>query len=159
MGLGDDGFTIALRVARLDGSATRQVLSGERFHGFSAPRFSPDGKQILVVAIGGPTTDQQGYPTTPRSESPLQRLLGLFQLPVAEAHGTGEDLWIVNTDGTGLRRLTAIAEDGARAVFSPDGRQIVVLAGGGMYLMESNGDHLRQIAPFGAYGGLDWGRR
>jgi len=52
--LSEDGYTMALNIAAPDGSASRQINDGKDFQGFYAPRFSPDGKQIIVAAIGGP---------------------------------------------------------------------------------------------------------
>lgn len=77
-------------------------------------------------------------------------------LPIAAAHGLPWDLWTVNTDGTGLRRLTTLYEDLPMAVFSPDGKQLAVMALGGIYLMDADGSRLRRIDPVGDHGGLDW---
>ena len=77
---------------------------------------------------------------------------------MAEAHGALAGLWVVRVDGTGLRRLTTLREDSPMAVFSPDGVRIVLLAGGGMYMLNADGSDLRTIDPTGDHGGLDWGR-
>jgi tricorn protease-like protein len=75
---------------------------------------------------------------------------------VAEAHGAPWDLWLVNVDGTGLRRLPHMREDTPMAVFAPDGRQIVMIGAGGIYLIDADGQHPRLIDPLGDHGGLDW---
>ena len=59
------------------------MVTADAFSDFSAPRFSPDGKQILFVAIGGPPIDGLGNPIAQREPSPLDTLLGLFAPPVA----------------------------------------------------------------------------
>src|SRR5215213_1806469 len=153
-----DGARRELRVAALDGSGTRSLIKGMSFDAVVAPRFSPDGKQILFGAAGGPATDGQGHPTTASVPASLLQLLGWFKPATAEAHGIPLDLWIVQRDGTGLRRLTAFNADDPRAAFSPDGTQIAIMSGNGIYLMDRDGRRLRQIASVGGYGGLDWVR-
>jgi Tol biopolymer transport system component/mono/diheme cytochrome c family protein len=156
--LSADGYTMTLIVAAPDGSGARELIGGADFQGFYAPRFSPDGKRIVVAAIGGPQTDAQGAPIKAGAPSVFDRLLGLFEPATAEAHGLPWDLWAINTDGSDLRRLTRFNEDLPMAAFSPDGKQIVVLAAGGMYLMDADGGRLRRIDPTGDHGGLDWAR-
>jgi mono/diheme cytochrome c family protein/Tol biopolymer transport system component len=156
--LSDDGYTMSLQVAAPDGSGSRQLIGGADFQGFYAPRFSPDGKQIVVAAIGGPQTDGQGNPIKASAPSALDRLLGLLEPPVAEAHGLPWDLWVVNSDGSGLRRLTSFYEDLPMAAFAPDGKQIAAMGLGGIYLMDADGSRLRRIDSVGDHGGLDWAR-
>lgn len=64
----------------------------------------------------------------------------------------------INTDGSGLKRLTNFSEDLPMAAFSPDGTQIAILAENGVYLMEADGGRLRRIDALGDKGGLDWAR-
>ena len=157
--LSEDGYTMSLNIAAPDGSGSREVIGGQDFQGFYAPRFSPDGKQIIVAAIGGPQTDQQGSPIKASAPSPLDRLLGLFEPTTAEAHGLPWDLWVVNSDGSALRRLTSFYEDLPMAAFSPDGKQVAVMGLGGIYMMEADGSRLRRIDQTGDHGGLDWPRK
>jgi Tol biopolymer transport system component len=158
--LGQDGFTMSLVLAAPDGSGARTLIEGKEFQGFYAPRFSPDGKRVVVAAIGGPETDPQGKPVAPPSGfSPFDAVLGWLAPPTAEAHGLPWDLWGVNTDGSGLRRLTTIYEDLPMAAFAPDGTQIVMMGAGGIYRMDADGGHLRRIDPVGDHGGLDWAGR
>jgi mono/diheme cytochrome c family protein/Tol biopolymer transport system component len=156
--LSEDGYTMSLHVAAPDGGGSRELIGGKDFQGFYAPRFAPDSKQIIVAAIGGPQTDAQGFPIKASAPSMLDQVLGLFEPPTAEAHGLPWDLWLVNSDGTGLRRLTSFYEDLPMAAFSPDSKQIAVMGLGGIYLMESDGSRLRRIDQVGDHGGLDWPR-
>jgi mono/diheme cytochrome c family protein len=146
----------SLHVSAPDGSGDRQVIGAGAFAAFYAPRFSPDGKQIVLAAIGGPPTDDRGYPVSGSADSPFSSLLKLFEPPVAEAHGAPWDIWIVNVDGSGLRRLPLAREDTPMALFAPDGRQIVMMGAGGIYLLGAGGEDFRQIDPLGDHGGLDW---
>jgi mono/diheme cytochrome c family protein/Tol biopolymer transport system component len=157
--LSEDGFTMSLLAANADGSGARTLIDGKPFQGFYAPRFSPDGTRIVVAAIGGPETDGQGNPVAPPGGvAPLDRLLGLLAPASAEAHGLPWDLWTVNVDGSGLRRLTQLYEDLPMATFSPDGKQLAVMGAGGVYLLDADGGNLRRIDPVGDHGGLDWVR-
>jgi mono/diheme cytochrome c family protein/Tol biopolymer transport system component len=153
-----DVAAFTLNIGAPDGSGERELIGSSPFSSMSSPRFSPDSRQIIFVAIGGPATDPQGYPLAQRELSPLDRLVGLFTPATAEAHGATADLWIVNIDGTGLRRLTKINEDTPMAVFSPDGREIALMGAGGIYLMNADGANLRKIDALGDHGGLDWAR-
>jgi hypothetical protein len=81
-------------------------------------------------------TDDQGYPRT-SSRSPLDRLLGLIEPPTAEAHGAPWDIWVINTDGSGLRRLPNVREDTPMALVAPTGQQIVMMDAGGIYSDEA----------------------
>lgn len=154
--LAEDGLTMSLYVAKADGSDPRVVIDGSVFLSFYAPRFSPDGRQIVVAAVGGPETDDSGVPIQGGGPSPLDGLLGLLEPPAAKAHGQPWDLWLVDVDGGGLRRLTWMSEDLPMAVFSPDGTRIAILGFGGLYLMNADGTDLRRIDREGDHGGLDW---
>jgi Tol biopolymer transport system component len=151
-----DSAAFSLHVATLDGTSDREAIAAGSFSTFYAPRFSPDGKRIIVAAIGGPVTDEQGYPIRAHRRSPLDGLLSLLAPAVAEAHGAPWDLWVVNIDGTGLRRLPHVREDTPMAVFSPDGRQIAMMGAGGIYLIDADGEHVAVLDPLGDHGGLDW---
>jgi mono/diheme cytochrome c family protein len=148
-----------LNVAAPDGSRERELVGAGAFSSFAAPRFSPDRKQILFVATGGPPTDAQGNLIAERRESPLDALLGWLAPAAAEAHGSLMDLWLVNIDGTGLHRLVGLREDSPMGIFAPDGTRIVVIGAGGIYLIDRDGSKLRKKDPIGDHGGLDWAQR
>ncbi|HEU5088972.1 MAG TPA: hypothetical protein VFT99_16065, partial [Roseiflexaceae bacterium] len=76
--------------------------------------------------------------------------------PTAGAHGLLWNVWMIHSDGSGLRRLATLDEDLPMSVFSPDGTQIAIIGGAGIYLMEADGSQLRRIDPTGDHGGLDW---
>jgi len=149
----------SLNVAAPDGSGEREIIAQGVFPDMYVPRFSPDGQQVIFASSGGPPTDARGYPLSGAGSAALQHLLGLFAPPIAEAHGAPWDLWSVKIDGTALHRLTTFHEDTPTAAFSPDGKQLVVMGGGGIYLMQADGSQLRKIDPLGDHGGLDWGGR
>lgn len=156
--LSPDGYTMSLRVAAPDGSGARELIGGQDFQGFYAPRFTPDGKKIIFAGIGGPKTDAQGKPIQAALPSLFDRMANLFAPATAEAHGLPWDLWEVNTDGTGLHRLTSFYEDLPMVAFSPDGTQAAVMGLGGIYVMKPDGSDLQRIDTTGDHGGLDWAR-
>jgi mono/diheme cytochrome c family protein len=156
--LSPDGYTMTLNVAAPDGSSPRELIGGKEFQGFYAPRFTPDGTKIVVAAIGGPETDAQGKPKAAVAPSLLERAASLFAPASAEAHGLPWDLWEVNADGTGLRRVTSFYEDLPMVAFAPDGKEAAVMALGGIYRMNADGSNLRRIDQTGDHGGLDWAR-
>jgi mono/diheme cytochrome c family protein/Tol biopolymer transport system component len=153
--LNNDDYTMSLMVADPDGSGAREVMSNAMFDGFFAPRFSPDGQTLIFAAIGGPETNEQGFPIAAQ-RSLLDGVLALFGPPVAEAHGVPWDVWRVNVDGTGLQRLTKFYEDLPMAIFSPDGSEVVIMGYGGIYRMRPDGSELRRISTLGDHGALDW---
>ena len=61
------------------------------------PKWSPDGKRLLYVASGG--TDDFG-------------------------NTLGQDLWVINADGSGIAKVTSFEGDDTDPVWSPDGSQI-----------------------------------
>jgi Tol biopolymer transport system component len=152
----DEGVVMHLEVAGPDGANPRRVIDGTPFLGFFAPRFTPDGTQIVVAGIEGPETDEQGYPIRSAGGGFLDGVLGLFEPPAAQAHGAPWDMWIVNVDGSGLRRLTYFYEDQPMAAFAPDGSEMVIMGYNGFYRMNRDGSNLRRINPDGDHGGVDW---
>jgi mono/diheme cytochrome c family protein len=151
-----DRAAFSLNVAAPDGSREREVVDTGAFSNFASPRFSPDGRQILFVATGGPPTDPQGKPIAERERLPLDAVLGWLAPPAAEAHGALMDVWLVNSDGTGLQRVVGLREDSPMVAFSPDGAHIAVIGAGGIYRMNADGTNVRKIDPIGDHGGLDW---
>jgi Tol biopolymer transport system component len=75
---------------------------------------------------------------------------------VASAHGPPWDLWEVRLDGSGLRRLTELAEDDPSIAWSPDGRWLAFQGGTGVYLVEAATTALHQISETVGFGGIDW---
>jgi hypothetical protein len=61
-------------------------------------------------------------------------------------------LHVAAPDGSGDRELMPMV------CFSPDGKQIVMMGAGGIYLMNPDGTNVRQIDTMGDHGGLDCAR-
>lgn len=140
-----------LRIATLEGQGARKLVGAEHgFSAFSAPRFSPDGTQLVFAAVGvGP-----GGADAPR----VAAVAWLEGAPMA-SHGPPWDLWLIAPDGTGLRRLVAIDEDLPNPAWSPDGRRVAFVAGGGIYVVGADGRGLMRLADRGTFGSLVWTAR
>ncbi len=102
-----------------DGS-NRTRLTNDDDNISRSPRFSPDGKKIAFTQPG-----------------------------LDYGNGDGEDIWVMNADGTGLINLTHSEGDDSSPCFSPDGKQIAWLSmrGGNweVYLMNIDGTQLQRI--------------
>jgi Tol biopolymer transport system component len=144
-------------IMRRDGSGLRQVVSGY------GPRWSPDGKSLVygstneashgdlyVVGVDGndqhvlvdSTTFQQ-----PAAWSPDGRIL--FTRYADSGHAS---VYVVNGDGTGLRRVGP----GIAACWSPDGRILFSRTfEGPLYVMNPDGSHRRKIVDRAA-ADADW---
>jgi Tol biopolymer transport system component len=135
-----------LWVSDLDGRNPRTVLADRRFISLAFPRFSPDGSRLAFAAVGGP-------PVIRRSVGIL--VPSLLQGRVS-AHGLPWDLWETRVDGSGLRRLTELAEDDPSLAWSPDGRWIAFQGGSGVYLVDAATTALHRLSDTVGFGGIDW---
>jgi TolB protein len=107
------------------------------------PVWSPDGRRLAFVASG------HGLFVMTPGEGDRRRLFPndvsiLRWSPDGSmiAFGDGEQLWIVHTDGTGLRKLAA----GSRPAWSPDGRTIAFRNDQGLFTIGSDGSGLKQLS-------------
>jgi hypothetical protein len=128
--------SMRLMVAAPDGTAQQQVVGGTAFVTLFAPKLSPDGKRIVFGAIGGPTNVapicQISVPPTPTP----QAYNGVNGLASPAYHGLPWDVWMVNTDGTGLTRLTAMSEDTPDALWFNDSSHIAFIGVTGLYVLD-----------------------
>ena len=86
----------------------------------------------------------------------LRSLAPPLTLQEVAAHGLPGDLWLIGRDGSGLQRLTALYEDQPIPAWSPDGRWIAILGGGGIYLARTDGSVLVRLSATGGAGSLVW---
>ena len=143
----------ALVLATADGKSQRTLIAPGQHEGLASPRFSPDGKQIVFSAIA----PMAPIPTvTPVRRSGLDGLGALLAPRAAEAHGLPMDVFVVSVDGGPARRLTQLGEDSPTVAWSPDGKRIVILAGGGIYVMNGDGSEFTNVDSKGGHGSIDW---
>ena len=138
-------------VAELSGSKPRLLFHHPDFDEYHAPRFSPDGRHIVFAASGGP--DLPGG-ATPVARSPI------FSFPQirfssASAHGLPADLWLIDIDGTNLRRLTIVREDMPTPAWLPDSSGVVFQGLRGIYLYQFATGKLQFLDDQGWHAGLD----
>lgn len=183
------GWGQALGVAGADGTHRRTLVPPERFDGLAAPRFSPDGSQIVFSAVAPavpvpdvtppspvataaasdpppspqsprPTPDAGSRPATGARARPpgMADLLAPLLPRPARAHGQAMDIFVVGADGANLRQLTRLGADDPAAVWSPDGTRLAVLAGGGLYVLNTDGSDLTTVDHRGGRGAIDWRR-
>ena len=155
----EDGAT-TLWVGAPDGSGSRTIIEAGVSEAITAPRFSPDGTQIVYSALVPPEERPLpiATPTPSRRASVFDLLAPRPAAAAGLAHGIPKDLWLVGSDGTGLRRLTRLVEDDPAAVWSPDGSTLFIGAGGGLYLLRLDGSPPVRIAAPGGHGLVDWRR-
>ncbi len=153
------------------------------FLSYYVPRPSPNGDMIVFAAAGGPDLSVVN-PAGPGQPGPLPgATTGAGQNPLASAlfnnlgvgivggrpqmisqnrqnsasyHGLPFDLWLVKPDGTNVRRLTTLFEDQPVPAWSKDGKQIMFVAGLGLYTVDADGKNLVKKSDKGAHGGFDW---
>jgi TolB protein len=109
----------ALYVMNADGSGQhRLALLG---HSFPAPAWSPDGRRIAFTR-------------------------GVHPNPKTSRYYTRQEVYVMNADGTGQRRLAY----GTGPFWSPDGRKIAFVRSGpligGLYVMNADGSGQRRLA-------------
>jgi TolB protein len=126
-------------VVNADGSGLRKVSRSPRNEG--DPLWSPDGRVIVF----------QG-PREPPSEA---------ERAVCRGHCMRGELFVVNADGTGLRRLTRNWKDDSPAAWSPDGRKLLLGRSGDIWAVNADGSGQRNLTPsatqpLAEHGGATW---
>lgn len=124
--------------ARRDGSRPRRLTSAPGYDAEGA--YSPDGRKIVFCSV------RDAYPTNKLSESDRKR----FE---ADPAFFGE-LYTMNSDGTGQKRLTQTPGYDGGPFFSPDGKRIVWRrfdesgAVADIYTMKVDGTDVRRVTDF-----------
>jgi Tol biopolymer transport system component len=139
-----------------NGSGAEQILVPEgKFADVAYPHFSPDGNQIAFVApeSGLGATDL----VTARTVD-AQLLGGWLAVGpmVAEAHGIPWDPWIMNADGSALRRAAVVGGDEPSVSWSPDGSQLFVYGGTGSAVVDARTGDAIQLSFVKGYGPTTW---
>jgi Tol biopolymer transport system component len=165
-------YETALKLVDVKTKQVRNLFTPQMgFLGVYMPRPAPDGQTIVFSAPGGPDNafTQPGQPGAPLPINPTPKsgsiggtlgMIGFIGLSGKTAdvkkHGLPYDLWIIKTDGTGLRRVTTLFEDQPMPAWSSDGSKIVFLAGQGFYTVNTDGTNLTKLSNIGGHGGFVW---
>lgn len=138
-----------LWLAATDGSSARQLVMGTRFTAITSPRFSADGRSVAFAGA---------LPAGTAMRASGGLVAALFSTPSVLAHGDPFDLWTVSVDGGEPTRFAALGDDEPSLSWSPDGRDLMVYAPGGLYYVDPRLGSSRKLSERGGYGGIDWAR-
>lgn len=137
----DEHFDIFM--GKRDGTHVRRLTTA---HGYDAEAaFSPDGRKIVFTSL------RAAYPANKLSAEARKRL-------EVDPSSIGE-IYIMNADGTGQKRLTFTRGYDGGPFFSPDGKRILWRrfdekgASADIYTMKLNGSDVRRLTDFG---GMAW---
>jgi hypothetical protein len=133
--------------SQADGTITTLVPEG-RFADVAYPQFSPHSDQVAFVApqsgVGG---------SAPR---PILAFDQLFGPSIAFAHGIPWDPWIINADGSGLRRVAETGADEPSTAWSPDQTQLFVYSGTGSFVLDAASGAVTPLTFVTGYGPTVW---
>jgi TolB protein len=167
-------YCLHVYVVNADGSGERRLgprrkTRPRRLVGDFSPAWSPDGQRIAFVRRRfDPTGSDVGVVWVMRADGREQREL-TREMSFAERRVYARVAWspdgrklaftsnrdgnaevyTINSDGSGLRRMTDNPEYDGDAVWSPDGRQLLFVSnrdgGYGVYLMKADGSGQRRL--------------
>lgn len=125
----------ALLLASLDLSVKRTLVAASgKLALFSSQVFSPDGSKVAFAAIDLEQLQPGGLSAPGR--------LGVYAAP----HPFAGDVWVVNADGSGLKRLAEIAENMPSLTWSGDGSTVYALGGGAWWKIDAATGLAEQMA-------------
>jgi TolB protein len=150
-----------------DGSDVRQATHNKSINNF--PGWSPDGNTILYTSYREAHRPAL-YVLTRGTQSPgrvfrnlvpgAQQFRGVFdpsggKVAVVISVEGNSDIWLVNRDGTGGRRLTNERSLEVSPSFSPDGRRMVFVSdrvgSPQLYIMDLDSGNVRRLTFNGGY--------
>lgn len=129
-----------LFTSRPDGSRLRRLTEARGYDAEGS--FSPDGKQIVFTSL--------------RHAFPLEKLSTTDRKRMETDPSYFGDIYLMKSDGTGVKRLTDSPGYDGGPFFSPDGKRIVwrrfteTGATADIFTMKTDGTDVRRITDFGA---------
>jgi Tol biopolymer transport system component len=117
---------------------------------FSSATFSPDGTQLAFAAVDLSTsTKPPELPTAPSGSH-------TYNVALATTHPFAEDVWLVNTDGTDLRRLGDLAENIPSISWAGDGSKIYALGPAFLWRIDPVAGEAEMIRQSNQRGSIIW---
>ncbi len=110
---------------------------------FLASAFSPDGSQIAFAAVD---VRSVAPPPVPPGASP----------PQSSTHPFAQDIWLVNRDGSGLKRLGEIAENMPALTWSGDGSKVYAIGPGYLWRLDPSAATAEQVRESGVRSWIVW---
>jgi len=110
---------------------------------FSASAFSPDGSQIAFAAVDV----RQIAPPPPSPGAPAPQTL---------THPFAQDVWLVNRDGSGLKRLGETAENMPALTWSGDGKHVYAIGPGYLWRLDPVSASAEQVRESGERSWIVW---
>lgn len=139
-----------LWVASADGRDVRELAAGKGFTNFRAPRFSPNGEQLIFAGENGPAAKSASSPSL------ASRALAFLGPGIAEADGIPMQIWAIRPDGSSLRQLTHSEDHSPTPAWSPDGQWVAVAGELKLQLVDVSGQRQIQLAANARLSGITW---
>ena len=97
------------------------IVPPDQFVAIAYPRYAPDGQRLAFAAIS--------------LVAPPDRAFDGMTMASA-GHGFPWEVWLVNADGTDLRRVPNLLDDDPSVTWSSDGSSLLVFGGWGSFLVD-----------------------
>jgi len=141
-------YQYSLNIADASGANQTILVGANVFFTMDVAVFSPDGQSVIFSAVGLPQRSSRPYVPV--------FLTDWFGPGIAADGNLPSDLWEVSVHGGAPRQLTNLGEFSLYPVFSPDGQRMVILAAGGIYLLNTDGTNVVRLTDSGSVGTADW---